>query len=107
MSKVKFHQLIKENLKEILKDKDIKDLFYTICKNTSEFYNDNQVIVCERFTKRISYITGAGKDRFTSQKKIELDGRYIVFLQGFEEVPKWEIDILISIFKIAVEISKK
>lgn len=107
MEKDKFKNFIKCNLEEILKNHNIKELFQVLCKNTADFYSGTQVIFSERFTKRIAYVTGAGKETFMPQEKVELDGRYVVFLQGFEKVTYYEKDVLTSLFKIAVAVSRE
>lgn len=104
--RVDFKELIEHNLEEILKHENIKELFGVLCKNTAEFYSGTQVIFSERFTKRVAYVTGAGEETFMPQEKVELDGRYVIFLQGFEKVPHYEKDILIALFKIAATLRK-
>lgn len=104
--KVDFKELIVRNLQEILKCKNMKKLFEVLCKNTAEFYAGTQVIFSERFTKRIAYVAGAGEETFMPQEKVELDGRHVVFLQGFENVPPYEKDTLIALFKVAAAAAK-
>lgn len=106
MSDMRFKEFLRASLKEVIGSEDIKKLFEVLCKNTSDFYNGRQVNFCERFTKRIEYVTGYGEESFIPQEKIELDGRYLVLLQGFEDVPDCERELLVSLFKIAAASSK-
>ncbi|WP_446897278.1 hypothetical protein ACSVC9_09640 [Clostridium sp. LBM24168] len=104
--RVDFKEFIARNLEEILEHGNIKEMFKLLCKNTAEFYSGTQIIFSEKFMKRIAYVTGAGEETFMPQEKIELDDRYVIFLQGFENVSRYEKDTLISIFKIAVAYSR-
>lgn len=97
-----FKKFIENCLKEILGNKNIKDLFKVLCNNTVAFYKETQVIFAEKFATRVAYVTGSGMEKFNPQEKIELNDRYVVFLQNFENISSYEKDILISMFKLAV-----
>ncbi|MBV4418560.1 hypothetical protein KM800_04360 [Clostridium tyrobutyricum] len=104
MDKMEFKKFIKHNLREVLEAGDIKEAFKILCENTAAYYKGTQVVFSQKFTKRIEYIIGAGKETFMPQEKIELNDRYIVFLQSFENVPDYEKDILIAMFKLCAVI---
>lgn len=106
MDKTKFKKFVESNLKEAFKQMNLKDAFKMLCENTAEFYSGTQVVFAERFTKRIEYIIGAGTETFMPQEKIELDERYVVFLQSFENVSAYEKDVLVSLFKLVVAVKR-
>ncbi|MBR9648434.1 hypothetical protein KM792_02575 [Clostridium tyrobutyricum] len=104
MDKMEFKKFIEHNLKEVLEAGDIKEAFKILCENTVAYYEGTQVVFSQKFTKRIEYIIGAGKETFMPQEKVELNDKYTVFLQSFENVSDYEKDILISLFKLCVVI---
>lgn len=106
MDKIKFKKFIENNLKKVLEAENLEDIFKILCENATKLYIGTQVVFAQKFTKRIEYVIGAGTETFMPQEKIELDDRYVVFLQSFENVSSYEKDILVSLFKLAVVIKK-
>ncbi len=103
----KFSEFIAALLKKALEEVSLEKSVTVLAEDLSQRYKGTQIYFGEKFTTRIAYITGAGKESFEESEKIELNSRYFLFFQNFEQVPLYEKEIIISMCKIITLIKEK
>lgn len=69
----------------------LKQIFKTLCKRYVDYFPERKIYIAEKLGKRISYLTGAGKELYVKTVKIPLTDNYLLFIESRQELPSPEI----------------
>ncbi|AZO94665.1 hypothetical protein [Halocella sp. SP3-1] len=82
----------------------LKQIFKTLCKKYVDYFPKRKIYIAEMLGKRISYLTGAGKELYVKAVKIPLTDNYLLFIESHQELPSSEIksleEFMLSILEI-------
>lgn len=69
----------------------LKQFFEILCKRYVNYFPKRKIYISEILGKRISYLTGAGKELYVKAVKIPLTDNYLLFIENHQEIPSSEI----------------
>ncbi|MGM0609118.1 MAG: hypothetical protein ACQESP_11970 [Candidatus Muiribacteriota bacterium] len=78
----KFKKWLEKGAAEALKEKKIKKALEIISAKFIEYFPNSKIWFAEKLGKRVSYITGAGKEKYLKARQIPLENDYIIFIQN-------------------------
>ena len=84
MSKEKFVKFLDSALMKVLKAEGLRNSMEKIALVFSEFFPESKIWFAEKLGKRVSYITGAGKESFLQAREFELKDKYLLYLENIE-----------------------
>ncbi|MFA6807711.1 MAG: hypothetical protein WCR27_01835 [Eubacteriales bacterium] len=94
---------IKNTTKKALEIKNFDQAMKYALKTTTDYYTDTQMSFAEKRGKRISFISGYGKESFKPVEINTLVDKYVLLLQNIDNVNKDEKEKVVNMFKLIVQ----
>ncbi|MFW5786921.1 MAG: hypothetical protein ACOC21_01385 [Halanaerobiales bacterium] len=103
MSKDKFKDWIEKAARGALSTENLKEGLDFIVSQFVKKFPGSKIYFAEKLGKRISYISGAGRENYLEAEEIDAGNDYFVYLENIE-LNEREKEILISLIKLVVYI---
>lgn len=78
----KFKKWLEKGIPEALKENKLKKALEVISAKFIEYFPNSKIWFAEKLGKRVSYITGAGKEKYLKARQIPLENDYIIFIEN-------------------------
>lgn len=86
----KFKKWLEKGLAEVLKENKLKNALEIMSVKFIEYFPESKIWFAEKLGKRVSYITGAGKEKYLKARQIPLDNGYLIFIENKNLDPQEE-----------------
>ncbi|MDI3534186.1 MAG: hypothetical protein PWQ82_551 [Thermosediminibacterales bacterium] len=97
-----FKHWLKNTLNKILQKESLLETLECLSEEITQKYPNIKIWFTRKYGKRLSYITGNGREHFLPPVKIDISKNYSAFIENLSVVPEKEAEILVSLFKVVL-----
>lgn len=105
-SKKSWQSWLKRSLEKALAAESLQLALNSLANSIVKKYPQIQIWFAERLGRRHSFLTGAGKESYREPEKIELAGRYVLFLQNFSSLTEEEKNSIVALCRLVVALKQ-
>lgn len=107
MCNIPLQKWVRPALERVLRAENLKEALQGAAESYIQCFPKRKFWIAEKLGKRVSYLTGAGRELYLQPEKIDCGRKYTAFIQSRTGLTAEEKKVICSIITLAITLHKK